>query len=105
MDSDIPTMLNDHGIANSGVKYDAGIADIENGLANGKPVQLGLVNPGHWVIVDGIRTDSNGSKTLLVRDPAFSGRDGCREIDSAELQNRFTSTQAQKAGSCIITFP
>ena len=105
MDADIPTMLNDHGVPNSGVKYNAKPADIEAGLSGGKPVQLGLVNPGHWVIVDGVRTRPDGSKVWLVRDPAFSGRAGCREIDDTELQNRFTSPQAQRAGSCIVTFP
>lgn len=104
-DSDIPTMLNDHGVSNNGVKYNAGMADIEAGLAANKPVQLGLVNPGHWVIVDGVRTNPDGSKTLLVRDPAFSGREGCREIDAAEFQNRFADPAAQQAGSCIVTFP
>lgn len=105
MDADIPRMLNDHGVPNSGVEYNAKPADIEAGLSGGKPVQLGLVNPGHWVIVDGVRTRPDGSKVWLVRDPAFSGRSGCREIDDTELQNRFTSPQAQGAGSCIVTFP
>jgi uncharacterized Zn-binding protein involved in type VI secretion len=104
-DSDVPTMLNDHGINNSGVKYNAGMGDVEAGLANGKPVQLGLVNPGHWVVVDGVRTNPDGSKTLLVRDPAFPGRGGCREIDATEFQNRFADPAAQAAGSCIVTFP
>jgi hypothetical protein len=102
-DADIPTMLNDHGVPNNGVKYDPTMAEIENGLKGGKPVIIGLAFRGHWTVVDGVRTNEDGSKTLLIRDPGYSGSGGCREVDAAELEDRLLGPAARADGSCIVT--
>lgn len=99
LDPDIVAGLNSHGVANNGLQYNPSVADIEQGLAGGKPVQLGMNNPGHWVVVDGVKTNPDGTKSLLVRDPGYPGSKGCREIGPAELQNRLTN------GAVMISFP
>ncbi len=93
-DDDVVTMLNDHGVANGGLHPAAGVADLETQLAKSKFVMLGLGNPGHWVICDGVKTNPDGSKSLLVRDPGMATDEGCRELSGAELQNRFSDPNA-----------
>jgi len=99
MDADIPTMLNDHGVANNGLHANPSIQDIQDATAGGNPVMLGVNGPGHWVICDGVRTNPDGSQTLLLRDPGGPG--GCREMDVGgdEWNNRMG------AGAVMVSFP
>jgi uncharacterized Zn-binding protein involved in type VI secretion len=101
MDGDIPTMLNDHGVANNGLSSNPTVADIQNATAGGNPVMLGINNPGHWVVCDGVRTNPDGTQTLLLRDPGPAGAAGCREmqVGGAEWNNRMG------AGAVMVSFP
>ena len=101
MDPDIPTMLNGHGVANNGLQSNPTVGQIQSATAGGNPVMLGINNPGHWVICDGVRTNPDGTQSLLLRDPGPAGAAGCREmqVGGAEWNNRMG------AGAVMVSFP
>jgi uncharacterized Zn-binding protein involved in type VI secretion len=103
-DGDVVTMLNDHGVANNGLQYNPSVEDIRNATSGGRSAMIGLGNPGHWVIADGVRDNRDGSQSVLLRDPGIPGRGGCREINtnSAEWNNRVA---AAGANPVMISFP
>jgi hypothetical protein len=79
---DVPVMLEDHGVKHPGAwKSGATEADMEGALEKGKPAMVLLRDPGHFVVLDGIETKKDGTKSLLIRDPALPGKKGCRSID------------------------
>lgn len=56
--------------------------------ANG-PVMVGFKNPGHRVILESVRTNPDGSKTYIVKDPdpAYGGKP--REMSQAEFDKKY----------------
>ena len=87
-------MLGDHGVATTGTwKQGATVEDMEGALAKGKPAMLLLRDPGHFVVLDGIQTLKDGTKKLLIRDPAYPGRKGCRsmEVGGSEWEKRINN--------------
>ena len=56
--------------------------------ANG-PVMIGFQNPGHRVILESVRTNPDGSKTYIVKDPdpAYGGKP--REMSQAEFDKKY----------------
>jgi hypothetical protein len=87
----IPSLLKDHSVVGAEAKNGMSLDDIETATATGKPVMVGLKNPGHRILVDGVRTNSDGSKTVLVRDPGYAGAAGCRELPVDEFLNRYNA--------------
>jgi len=80
--ADVPSMLGDHGVKHAGKwKTPASIDDMEGAVKKGTPAMVLLRDPGHFVVLDGIETKKDGTKTLLIRDPALPGKKGCRSID------------------------
>ena len=80
--TDVPKMLGDHGVKHAGKwKRQATIEDMEGAVKKGPPAMVLLRDPGHFVVLDGIETKKDGTKTLLIRDPALPGKKGCRSID------------------------
>ena len=79
---DVPHMLGDHGVKGAGKwKRGATVGDMDSALKQGKPAMILLRDPGHFVVLDGIETKKDGTRTLLIRDPALPGKQGCRSID------------------------
>ena len=79
---DVPIMLGDHGVKHAGTwQKGASVGDMEGALKQGKPAMVLLRDPGHFVVLDGIETKKDGTKSLLIRDPALPGKKGCRSID------------------------
>ncbi len=80
----IPSMLNQHGVPTDnsagGVEEVSGPQTIENATAGGKPTILNLKDPGHSVVADGV-VERDGKKYVQIRDPAYPGGAGCREIE------------------------
>ena len=68
--------------------------DLETETNSSGPVLIGFKNPGHRVMLDGVRTNPDGSKTYLVRDP-----DAATVARLAELQREFPDTEI-KALAC-----
>ena len=78
---DVPVMLKDHGVKHAGKwKTPATIDEMEGAMKQGKPAMVLLRDPGHFVVLDGIETKKDGTKSLLIRDPALPGKKGCRSI-------------------------
>ena len=88
--TDVNTMLSDHGVTAGDWNHDPTIDDYEAATADGRPAVINLDDPSHFVALDGVRREDDGSATLLVRDPGVPGRGGCREINtnSAEWASR-----------------
>ncbi|MEO5726730.1 MAG: type VI secretion system tip protein TssI/VgrG, partial [Byssovorax sp.] len=79
---DIPVMLGEHGVQPAGEwKTPATIDEMEGAVKQGTPAMVLLRDPGHFVVLDGIETKKDGTKSLLIRDPALPGTTGCRSID------------------------
>ncbi len=84
----IPELLRDHGVE-AVARNALTLEDIAAATADGDPVMVGLKNPGHRIVVDGVRTDPDGTRRVLVRDPGYGGDDGCRELPEAEFLSRY----------------
>lgn len=87
----IPGLLEDHGVDGAHAENGMSLDDIDKATRDGNPVMVGLQNPGHRIIVDGVRENEDGSRSVLVRDPAYSGTDGCREVPEDEFLERYNS--------------
>ena len=75
-------MLKENGVKNAGKwKTPATIGQMEGAVKQGTPAMVLLRDPGHFVVLDGIETKKDGTKSLLIRDPALPGKKGCRSID------------------------
>jgi type VI secretion system secreted protein VgrG len=102
---DVPSMLGDHGVKPAGTwKRGATVDDMEGAMKKGKPAMVLLRDPGHFVVLDGVETKKDGTKTLLIRDPALPGKKGCRSIDVGgdEWNNRVANP---KDPGWIMTLP
>ncbi len=87
----IPSLLTAHGVKDAKAQKDMSLDDIAAATSGGKPAMVGLKNPGHRIVVDGVKTNPDGSKTVLVRDPGYSGADGCREVPAGEFLARYNA--------------
>lgn len=63
------------------------VGDLATATANGDPAIAHFNNPGHFVVVDGVRTNPDGSRTLQVRNP---GDTEASEVSEADFNNRFS---------------
>jgi uncharacterized Zn-binding protein involved in type VI secretion len=75
---DINFMLSDHGVT-PGTWQLATADNIRSAVGTGNPAIMLLREPNHFVVVDGIAARPDG-EYLLIRDPAYPGQKGCREI-------------------------
>ncbi len=84
-------LLAEYGIKNT-TKPGLSSADLETETNASGPVLIGFKNPGHRVMLDGVRTNPDGTKTYLVRDPdpAFGGTR--REMSQADFDNKHNSS-------------
>jgi hypothetical protein len=80
--TDLNTMLNDHGVSTGSWIENPSVDDYEAATADGRPAVLNVQDPTHFMVLDGVRREDDGSATMLVRDPAVRGRGGCREINT-----------------------
>ena len=85
--TDIPRMLNNHGVpidpaagGGSGVDEVNDVHSVESATAGGKSAVLNVGEPNHYVVVDGV-VERDGKKYMQIRDPAYPGGAGCREIE------------------------
>jgi len=85
----IPSLLANHGVTGARAQKNMSLDDLATATSTGKPVMVGLRNPGHRIVVDGVKTNADGSKTVLIRDPAYDGSSGYREVPSADFQKRY----------------
>ena len=92
--SDNAAALSKYGLKTNGPVFSTTIADVEAALSHKKPILIALRNPGHMVVCDGVKTYSDGTKSLLIRDPGMSTDEGCRELKDSELQARFFDPSA-----------
>ena len=88
-------MLSDHDVESERWNGDPTADEIEDATEGGRPAILRVGNPGHFVVVDAVRTNPDGSRTLLIRDPGYPGAMGCREIDvgGSEWNQRLTDRE------------
>lgn len=87
----IPTLLENYGVDGARAENGLTVDDLDQATSGGQPAMVGLKNPGHRIIVDGVQTNDDGSRTILVRDPGYSGDDGCREVPEDEFLERYNS--------------
>jgi uncharacterized Zn-binding protein involved in type VI secretion len=87
----IPTLLQNHGVAGATARNHLSLGDIQTATAGGKPVMVGLKNPGHRILVDGVRNNADGSRSVLVRVPGYPGAGGCREVPAGEFLERYNN--------------
>ena len=85
----IPGLLKDHGVKGARAENNLTLDDIDAATSGGQPAMVGLKNPGHRIVVDGVRTNDDGTRTVLVRDPGYA--DGCREMSEADFLARYNS--------------
>jgi hypothetical protein len=82
------TLLNQHGVQAD--SYRNMTSDqLPDLLQDGKPALIGFKNPGHRVMLDSVKTDSDGNRTYIVRDPdpAFGGRP--RKMSQQDFDAKF----------------
>lgn len=85
----IPSLLEHHGVNGARAENGLTVDDLDRATSAGHPAMVGLKNPGHRIIVDGVQTNDDGSRKILVRDPGYSGDDGCREVPEQEFLKRY----------------
>lgn len=84
----ITSLLRANGVSNaSDPKSGQTVGDLATATANGDPAVAHFNNPAHFVVVDGVRTNPDGSRTLQVRDPA---RSESTEMSESDFNNRFS---------------
>lgn len=85
-------LLRANGVANaSEPKSGQTVTDLQNATAGGDPAIIHYNNPGgggHFVVVDGVRTNPDGSRTVLVRDPWPPDQGVQQEMSEADFNNR-----------------
>jgi hypothetical protein len=67
------------------------VSDIARHTASGDPAIIHFANPGgggHFVVVDSVRTDANGDKTLVIRDPWPPGQGTRTEMSETDFMAR-----------------
>lgn len=86
---DLQPMLQSHGVASGPWTTNPTASQIDSATSGGRPAILALQNPGHAVVVDGVRTARDGRQYLQLRDP-LQGTGGCREMEvgGTEWNNR-----------------
>ncbi len=85
----IPSLMHDNGVPSARAENNLTIDDLATATSGGKPAMVGLKNPGHRIVVDGVETNPDGTRTVLVRDPGYSGSDGCRRVPEDEFLERY----------------
>lgn len=80
-------LLEEHGVKTS-VQKNIASTDLADTL-DGKPALIGFKDPGHRVMLEGVKTDADGNNTYLVRDPdpAYGGR--TREMTQDEFDAKY----------------
>jgi len=86
----IPGLLAAHGVDGAHAENNLSLDDIADATSGGQPVMVGLKDPGHRIVVDGVRTNPDGSRTVLVRDPGYA--DGCRTMSKADFLKRYNTS-------------
>ena len=82
-------VLNQYGVpTQSPLQSNIPSNQLDQTTANG-PVLIGFKNPGHRVMLDSVRTNPDGSKTYIVKDPdpAYGGVP--REMSQAEFDKKY----------------
>ena len=85
----IPSLMHANGVPSARAENNLTIDDLATATSGGKPAMVGLKNPGHRIIVDGVETNPDGTRTVLVRDPGYSGSDGCRRVPEDKFLERY----------------
>ncbi len=89
----LTSLLQANGVANasqprSGQSYD----DLQRATAGGNPAIIHFNNPGgggHFMVLDGVRTNPDGTRTFIIRDPwCGGGPGGRREMSEADMASR-----------------
>ena len=93
----VPPLLNSHGI-NARHRTGMSVADLQRATAGGRPAVARLKDSPHAIVVDGVRTNPNGSRTVLVRDPWPPGRGRRREISEDKFNERFYGAAVVTSG-------
>jgi uncharacterized Zn-binding protein involved in type VI secretion len=86
-------LLKLHGV-DSELAEGASADDVENATANGDPAVVHQEDPAHFVVVDEVRTNEDGSRTVVGRDPYPPGQ-GKRFEESEEDWNKRKTTSRQ----------
>jgi uncharacterized Zn-binding protein involved in type VI secretion len=90
--SNLTQLLRANGVSNaSDPQSGQTVDDLQRATADGHPAIAHHNNPGgggHFVVVDGVRTNPDGSRTVLVRDPGPPNRGTRREMSEADFNNR-----------------
>jgi uncharacterized Zn-binding protein involved in type VI secretion len=85
-------LLRANGVANASTpKSGQSIDDLQRATAGGAPAIAHFRNPGgggHFVVVDGVRDNSDGSQTIMLRDPWPPGDGTRREMSGADFNSR-----------------
>ena len=85
----IPSLLANHGVKGARAQKNMSLDDLATATSTGKPVMVGLKNPGHRIVVDGVKTNADGKKTVLVRDPGYPSATGHREVPADDFAKRY----------------
>ena len=78
--SGVNALLAAHGVNGGGIWSKASVGNMESALASGRPAALLLRDVNHFVVLDGIETQPDGTQALLIRDPALPAATGKRSI-------------------------
>ncbi len=83
-------LLRANGVNASDYRGGQTLDNLAQDTARGDPAIAHFNNPGHFVVVDGVRTNADGSRTVLVRDPWPQGTGAQREMSEADFNSRFS---------------
>jgi hypothetical protein len=83
-------LLQAHGVQASDYQSGQTVSDLQTATASGDPAIAHFNNPAHFVVVDGVRTNPGGSRTVTVRDPAPVGTGTQREMSESDFNSRFS---------------
>lgn len=81
-------VLRDHGVNASEPQSGQTVDDLQAATANGHPAIAHIAYPGgggHFVVIDGVRTNPDGTRTVIMRDPAPQGQGTQREMSESDF--------------------
>jgi hypothetical protein len=78
----VANTLTANGVPSATMRNNQSVTDLQNATASGDPTIVHVNNPaGHFMVVDGVTSNPDGSRTINGRDPATGSNFSVPEQD------------------------
>jgi hypothetical protein len=89
----VAQLMRNNGVPSATMRSGQSVADLQAATAGGNPALIHVNNPtppggGHFMVADGVTTDSSGTRQVQVRDPWPPGSGTQSTMSEQQLQQR-----------------